>query len=57
MLPKEGFSYKSKITGTKAKVTKVESEDVTYIYEGQLQTCTVGEFHSIFNLLSKEKTS
>lgn len=57
MLPEEGYSYRSKEGGGVAKVSKFSKadKDVTYILDGDLRTCTLGEFHKMFNLLSKFK--
>lgn len=50
---KENFFYNAKSGAGRAKVVSSDGVDVKYIFEGQLNTCTIGEFHQLFDLLSK----
>jgi len=54
MLPRPGFCYyDSECGNVRAKVISRNSTDVSYIVDGVLRYCTIGEFGELFNLLSK----
>lgn len=55
MLPQPGFFYLTKDGEQRAKVVSRNSTDISYIIKGEMRYCTIGEFHQLFDLLTKHK--
>jgi hypothetical protein len=56
MMPQKEYLYRSKEGDAVAKVIAATVKgDVHYIVDGDLRTCTLGEFHRLFDLLSQRK--